>query len=137
MPVITMLLKIIFSHIDVTKNCSITHRKSDRYDIPEEKFRLSKSFFNSLLVRTTSRCKATMILLEHTPSYELRSPLPAARMPTNADDQLEAVRGTAISKTVRFDALVQPFIGAELRGSTPARGSGADVLNWRRQTLWQ
>ena len=46
---INRLLKIYFSHIDLIKNCSITHRKSDGYDIPEEKFRLSKSFFNSLL----------------------------------------------------------------------------------------
>ncbi len=49
---------------------------------------------------------ANMLLLEEVP-YDLRLPLSAALVTTNTGYQLGAVAGTAFSKTVRFDVLVQ------------------------------
>ena len=57
---------------------------------------------------------ANILLLEDVP-YDLRLPLSAALVTTNVGYQLGAVAGTALSKTARFDVLVQQFIGVELR----------------------
>lgn len=53
-----------------------------------------------------------MLLLEEVP-YDLRLPLSTAQVTTNTAYQLGAVARTAFSKTVRFDVLVQQFIGVE------------------------
>ena len=76
---------------------------------------------------------ANILLLEDVP-YDLRLPLSAAQVTTNAGYQLGAVAGTAFPKTVGFDVLVQQFIGVGLRAvsrqadQAQACSIGADKL---------
>ena len=70
-----------------------------------------------------------MLLLEEVP-YDLRLPLSAAQVTTNTAYQLGADARTAFSKTVRFDVLVQQFIGVE-RQAVARKADQAQALKVR------